>query len=457
MKAILIKELLDAIYGYKFLLAMVLALVFVPFAIYFGHLAHADELDKFNEASLRSQTEFRNQSPKPPHQAAHFGLVVNKPPPAHLGLVRGLHNVLGVMATINPHATPTLTGSPYSSSPILAMFGNLDLSIVVQIVFGLLALIFAHNLVSGEKEAGTLALICSHAISRRTVLFGKILGGLITLNLPLVVGMLLGMFLVVATGSVVPDGEYWIRALGIFGVSALYVSMLFLLGTAVSVHTTRAGTTFVVLLFAWTLLTFIAPRMALLAAEHIHDVPSVQEIERQILEIEREADKRQNEFIRNFRQTNPEYESGPLPIAEMLNMRRLRDTFVEDREAAVSQNADNARLRQVRLASNLARIAPSSAYRFAAMELAGTGVTRHRRFEEQLDRYRLAFRDYFDRQELAGVTQLARFDDVPEFRFEEQNLGAVVRRVLPDVSILAVLCLLIIGESVRAFARYDVR
>lgn len=457
MKAILLKELLDAIYGYKFLLALVLALVFLPFAIYFGHLSYADELAKHDETTLRSQSEFRNQTPKDPHIAAHFGLVINKPPPVHLGLVRGLHNVLGVMATIDPHTTPKLMGSPYSSSPILAMFGNLDLAIVVQIVFGLLALIFAHNLISGEKEAGTLALICSHAVSRRAVLLAKTVGGLITLNLPLIAGMLLGIVLVIATGVVTPDGEYWIRAMAIFGISALYVSMLFLLGISVSVHTTRTGTSFIILLFVWTLLTFIAPRMALLIAEHVHDVPSVQAVERKIQEIEREADKRQGERMRAFRQANPEFESGPLPVTERLEMRRARDAFVEDREAAESRRAEDARQRQVRLAANLARLAPSSAYRFAVMELAGTGVARHRRFEEQLDRYRIAFRDYFDRQELAGITELERFDQVPEFRFEEEKLGTVLGRVIPDISILAALCLLLIGESVISFTRYDVR
>ena len=457
MKAMLIKELLDAIYGYKFLLALVLALVFLPFAMVFGHLGYADELTKYEEASLRSQTAFRNQEPKPPHAAAHFGLVVNKPPPEHLGLVRGLHNVLGVMAEINPHATPKLTGSPYSSSPILAMFGHLDLAIVVQIVFGLLALIFAHNLISGEKESRTLALICSHAVPRRTVLFGKMLGGLITLNVPLVIGMLLGLVVVIASGTVTPENGYWLRAVGIFGASVLYVSMLFLLGTAVSAHTTRTSTTFVVLLFVWTLLTFIAPRIALLAAEHVHAVPSVQEVQRQVGEIERAADRRQSAFIARFRRENPEFATGPLPTEQLIAMRRERDTFVEDREALVSREAENARERQVRLAANLARLAPSSAYRFAVMELAGTGVSRHRRFEEQLDRYRVAFRDHFDRIESSGVTRLERFDDVPAFRFEEEDLASVVRRVVPDLSILAAICLLLVGESALVFARYDVR
>ena len=51
------------------------------------------------------------------------------------------------------------------------------LSMVFQIVVGLLAFLFAYDVVAGERENGTLALSLSNSVPRGVLLWGKYLGG----------------------------------------------------------------------------------------------------------------------------------------------------------------------------------------------------------------------------------------------------------------------------------------
>ena len=65
-----------------------------------------------------------------------------------------------------------------SDNPFLAMFLAVDVVFIFKIVLSALAILFAYNTISGEREDGTLKLVLSNAIPRDTVVLGKYLGGM---------------------------------------------------------------------------------------------------------------------------------------------------------------------------------------------------------------------------------------------------------------------------------------
>jgi ABC-2 type transport system permease protein len=52
--------------------------------------------------------------------------------------------------------------------------GRFDLAFVILYLYPLLILSLGYNLVSGEKEAGTLALTLSQPVALRTLVAGKV-------------------------------------------------------------------------------------------------------------------------------------------------------------------------------------------------------------------------------------------------------------------------------------------
>lgn len=305
LKAIFAKELLEAIYGYKFLLVLIASIALVPPALYSGAAAYREELRQHEQAMRESELTFRNQEPKPPHSAAHFGRLVSKPPAPLMLLASGVHNALGVSAQIDPHYTPRLTGSRYDSTPMLSIFGQFDFAFLIQVIFSLLALVYSFNLISGEKAEGTLKLIFSNAVSRKDFILGKVAAGLVVLLVPMAVAILIGLVLIAPIFDLSLDSGWLFRAGLIFLVSALYIAMIFLMGIFVSTRTVHAMSSFIALLLIWAGLNFVVPKIAAFVAQSIYRIPSVQEIEMQTAAIRREESEKMVKSFETYRASNP--------------------------------------------------------------------------------------------------------------------------------------------------------
>ena len=73
-----------------------------------------------------------------------------------------------------------------SDNPFLSIFLAVDVIFVFKIVLSALAILFAYNTISGEREDGTLKLVLSNPVPRDALVLGKYLGGMLSL-FPIVV------------------------------------------------------------------------------------------------------------------------------------------------------------------------------------------------------------------------------------------------------------------------------
>jgi ABC-2 type transport system permease protein len=455
-RAVVLKELWEGIYGYKFLLSFLLALLVIPSSIYVGMERFKQERAEYNTATQEAREAVLRQSPKGPHAAAHFGVAISKPPTPMLALSSGIHEILGVRAQIDPHTTPQLGGSQYNRTPVLLLFGKLDYVIVIQVIFGLFALILAADIISGEKEDGTLKLMLSNPVSRIQLMLGKLLGGVLVLLIPVLSATTLGLLLF-ATFGVSLTAQQWWGVILIVALSILYLLMMFMLGACVSALTTRRVTSLVTLLMVWVVMIFVLPRVGTSVAQRVHPIPSPQDVDKQIRAIRETGGTKAQEYVKAFLAASPQQEASKLPENVSIESRRLMDEYVEKEEAKVRETVKFAQDRQVRLASGLARLSPSTAYLLAATEIAGTGINRHNRFLRHLDEYRRVFRGHFDALEDKGISKVSRFDDVPQFSYQEEAMTETLGRTLLDTATMVLLGLLLLGTTHGAFVRYDVR
>ncbi|MEK6320952.1 MAG: ABC transporter permease subunit [Acidobacteriota bacterium] len=456
-KAIFLKEISEGIYGYKFLLVLVTSTILIPLAMYSGASSYKEGLKQYRQATMESEQNFRNQKPKGPHDAAHFGRTISKPPAPLMAMSSGIHDALGVKSQIDPHFTPRLSGSRYDATPILSIFGHFDFAFIIQTIFSLLAIVYSFNLISGEKEAGTLRLIFSNAVSRNDVLVGKVLGGLVLLFAPMTLATLIGLVFLTPLFGVSLDSVSWWRLLLILGASALYISLIFLLGVFVSTRTTRTMNSFIILLLIWASLNFVIPRVAVTVAQSVYRIPSVQEIDMQVEGIRREESEKLSQRIQAYRASHPESKDKPLPPETAIQARQSMDEALEERESKLMQGYEAAKWSQVHLAINLSQLSPASAYTFAVMELAGTGIYRHNRFLQYLGEFQKGFRSHFDNLERQNVRTVDRFDNVPEASFSEESTSSVIGRIIPETGLIGVLTVILFAGAYFSFVRYDVR
>jgi len=80
-------------------------------------------------------------------------------------------------------------------NPHLSLFGGVDFLFNVMFVVSLAALIFTYDSISGEKQAGTLALMIANAVPRSRILLSKIVGNYVVLLIPLTFSTLISLII----------------------------------------------------------------------------------------------------------------------------------------------------------------------------------------------------------------------------------------------------------------------
>ena len=114
-------------------------------------------------------------------------------PPSPLAIFgEGLEDRLGNVLHFSHGSVPTLLSAPQDSNPLMHAFPVFDLATISALLLSLVALFFAYDSVSGERQAGTLSLLFSNPVPRAHLLLGKWLGGLACTGLPVVAGFVSG-------------------------------------------------------------------------------------------------------------------------------------------------------------------------------------------------------------------------------------------------------------------------
>ena len=129
---------------------------------------------------------------------------VDRPPNPLSIFNAGLDRRLGNSIHVSHTLVPTLwdTQSHSADNPFLNLFSSVDLVLIFQVILSLLALLFAHDAIAGEREAGTLRLTMANPVSRPVILLAKYISAMVCLILPLIMSLLLVLILFSVSESI---------------------------------------------------------------------------------------------------------------------------------------------------------------------------------------------------------------------------------------------------------------
>jgi ABC-type transport system involved in multi-copper enzyme maturation permease subunit len=468
LRDIITKEIQDTIMSPKFVFTFLLCTVLILISVFTGISNYQADLKEhsaavaLNRKNLDSQTTYQG--------VAGLGVKINKEPQVLSTLVSGVQEAVGRVATVNIAYDPNLVDSKYSSSPIFAVFGALDLTFIVKIVLSLFAILFTYDAIVGEKERGTLKLALSNKVPRDRLILGKAIGGFISLLIPLVIPMVLGLIILMIYPNISLSGQDWGRLGLIFLMFLLYLSVFFTLGLFVSSRTSRSSTSFLLLLFIWVTFVTIIPKAAVMAAGQINPIPSVHEITAQkdsfLQEIQKEAMEEMPAWgAENPRPTDPaEITKWNERYREFLEEIQQRLTSkIDERNAAIERDYQVKVRGQQKLAVNLSRISPASALMFSTMSLARTGISEHERFLGSIRTYKPIFTKWINEKMMrtlnlsGGQQPTPELDDMPQHEFSAETFGDSFSRMLPDLVVMVLLIILFFVGAFVSFNKYDVR
>ena len=154
-----------------------------------------------------------------------------------------------------------------------------------------MAILFAYDAVTGEREKGTLKLMLSNPLSKASVLLGKWLGGTVTLIIPFLLSMILGVIYITLHPAIQWDSATWLSFLVVVLASVTFVSVFFLLGLLISSVSRYSSASILTSLFIWVLFILVIPNISPYIAAQMVRIPSVNRIENErdrILGVERD-------------------------------------------------------------------------------------------------------------------------------------------------------------------------
>ena len=469
LRDIIKKEIQDTIMSPRFVFTFLLCTILILLAVYTGINNYQAELKEHSAAVALNKKNLESQQGY--GQLAGLGTKINRKPQVLSTIVSGIWEAVGRVASVNIAYDPNMTESKYSSNPIFAVFGPLDLSFIVKIVLSLFAILFTYDAIVGEKEKGTLKLALSNKVPRDRLILGKAIGGFISLLIPLVIPVVIGMLLLMVYPNVSLMGEDWMRILFILMIFLLYLSVFFTLGLFVSARTSRSSTSFLILLFIWVTFVTVIPKASVMIASQINPIPSVHEITAQkdayLQEIQKEAIAERTEYFKNnpdpgkdIPEERKRWEENIRKWAE--DLQQSLTGKIDERNAAIERDYQAKMNQQQKLAVNFSRISPTSAMMFGSMSLARTGVDEHDRFLSSVRTYKPIFTKWINEKmmqgNIFGGEQIKPdLSDMPQHEFIPEGLGDSFKRVLPDIILMVFLIIFFFVGAFVSFLRYDVR
>jgi len=314
-----------------------------------------------------------------------------------------------------------------SVNTLFKLFTTPDLLYVIKVILSLCAMLFAFDIICGEKETATLRQSLSNNLKRPTLILGKWIGGFSSFIVPFFIAVLLGTIFVTLSPMVDMNPGNLLK-LGLFLLgSVIYLAVFFSLGLLLSCLTHRSSTSLVISLFVWAMLVFLIPNLGNILARQFVEIPTVQQ-----LELQREQIQIRTEVEVKRLQTWPEKNKA----IERANSER--EMLAED-----YRNRFN---RLVTVSKNITRISPAAAFTFLATDIAGTGMLEERRLKSAFLQYLDTLRNWNEEGER------------PAFAYQRSSVqDALGLGGLSNCLILVLFNILFFSGAHVAFLRYDVR
>lgn len=482
---VLIKEIQENLLSSRFLIALLLCITLIPLGTYVNLKVYKQRLLDYQEAErlYRERSEgsinmdFQAEGYRPPSILSIFSV--------------GLEFFFPNKITTSRDGNLVLSNATTVDNPPSFLFGKIDFLFNVAFVLSLFALIFTFNLISGEKETGTLRLSLSNSIPRWQILLGKLVGSFTILVIPFLISIFISIIILLLSAEVpIFSRQIFLSIIVIIISASLLILCMFSLGILISTLTHRSINSIVVLLFVWTMLVLILPKLSPMIAELIHPIKSQQVInlEKMLIKtnLEKELDRERRKLFDKITsefglpdrlsvpgRTDAERNAQSYFDQEKIIIEQRYRERINSEIDKLEQQYSNDRNSQTAIAMNLSRVSPVSCYSYIVSEIAATGMLemnnlaehakrfQNRVKEEIYDKYIIKSYGGTDGGSATMINYAKGFDPkeapVPQLNYAHVSFTETLPYIWIDLMLLILYNIVFFAAAYVAFLRYDVR
>jgi ABC-2 type transport system permease protein len=373
-------------------------------------------------------------------------------PPGALGaLAVGQSDLYPYYFKVTTGSNQTFLNSDEIENPVHLLAGRFDLAFVLLYLLPLVILACSYNLVSAEKEGGTLALALSQPIALPVLTMGKLLPR-VALVLGLAVGLPVAM--VGMSGGEGAGVRLWLWV----AVTVAYSAFWFALAVAVNAWGRSSATNAMALAGLWLLLVVVVPAVLNVAVKTAYPVPSRVELIQATRVAGDTATRQGAQLLARYLEDHPEM--APADKGGAPDFGTVQVAVSEATERAVQPVLDRFDAQvagQQRIVDRFRFLSPAIVAQSAFNDLAGASAERYSHFLAQADVFHQQWRGYFVPRILRKEKlQAADVDQLPVFTYRDEALEDVVGRL--GVALLGLLAptLLVGWLGWRWLGRYPI-
>lgn len=508
------KDFLLNLISIRFLIGFVLCVVIIPLTMIvsvddYKNQARIYQIDhEASENELKNLTVYSSLRP-----------TVVKKPEALSMFSKGISANVGNKTKVSLQEYPLFPSGHATSrdNPLLNAFFSLDFSTVIAIVISLLALVFAYDSITREREDGTMKLVFTGQVSRISFLAGKLVGLLLTLLPILIFCYLLACLIIMVNQGISLTASDWAGIALLFLTSVIYMLVFTLLGMFISACTAHSSSAIVLSLLCWTGFLFLVPNMASYLSQSIAKTPLYDNVQTVIDDHQKKYWEEYWKMLsENAEKTgviqfghwnfnigddgNVEMSGGKREVAQA---HRLTAMWAEpyridmaDKIWAVQKEYLDKLVKQQRVQQRLSWLSPSELFGQAADALCRTDMNAFLKYMETQRDYRQTIirfftgnnlfasflyftpqpeeefpteQEMFDYHEkgIGGIEKSGGWtypenpyintDNVPRYVYAMSAPGATFRAALGRLAALLAISVVLLLGSVAAFMKYDVR
>jgi ABC-type transport system involved in multi-copper enzyme maturation permease subunit len=407
------KKFLLNLVSARFVIGFLLCLFLIPFTLTVNiedyenqmRVYRVDKAKAEDSFNVRVYSQLRPEIVKPPEPLSIF--------------CRGISGNVGNRVKIWFGEKPLFaTGNAaIRDNPLLNSFFSIDFISIIAVIMSLLALIFAYDACTREKEDGTLKLQLSNSLSRYKILLGKVVGVYLTLLPILLFCYILSFILILNSPNISFSAGDWARICLLFFASLLYFTVFIFIGLFISAQLKSSITSIIICLFFWVFFVFIIPNLAVYMAESLKKTQSYDNLQYVLQDLDEELE---GKCIEHFNRLGSDWgmnwnkngnTDGRAIICgcTRLQMERHRKGYeyssplridYADKKWTLQKAYLDSLDGQRNFAERISLISPSEVFRLICVLLCRTDVARHQRFMDRVRDYRSEFIDFYKDKKL---------------------------------------------------------
>lgn len=345
--------------------------------------------------------------------------------------------------------SPTVYGNNFALdyaemvNPVQLLFGSFDVAFVIIYILPLLIIAFTFNVLSKEKELGTLELLMAQPISLLTWLVQKLIIRYVLFTIITIGVLLINIALFSITGF--NDST---NIMGLLLIIAIYILFWFMVACVVNIKINNSSKNALVLIGVWLLVVLIIPATVNQVGNTLYPTPSRLKMINEIRQIKKENEEKQDEILNNYLRNHPE-------LAQDNNKEKFNfwhnyfasEKVLEEKTKPLVAAYDVQLKKQQKLIGVCKYISPAILMQESLNNIAGTSENHYNDFKKQVFQFSDEWRNYlvpmlFKEQKFTTKN----YHELPVFKYQNSIKTKVWMNILV-ITLISLLLLFLIPKK----------